>query len=194
MIASNKVTERAQKRWNLIVDRFRAACVLNREKRYEESKRIIRKELPLLIKAWMQLLPASMKQDAKADLRDMFDREQALVDQGMRLKRVFKDTLVNSIIPKVEARIAAKYRSLYISGYDRRKEERDSEENQASWVSPSYNQPRDRRVKLDDVSEMIDELQRDEVEEKENLADKLVNLEDIVGRMKENNIEPILAS
>lgn len=194
MIASNKVTERAQKRWNLIVDRFRAACVLNREKRYEESKRIIRKELPLLIKAWMQLLPASMKQDAKADLRDMFDREQALVDQGMRLKRVFKDTLVNSIIPKVEARIAAKYRSLYISGYDRRKEERESEDNQTSWVSPSYSQPRERRVKLDDVSEMIDELQRDEVEEKENLADKLVNLEDIVGRMKENNIKPILAS
>ncbi len=142
----------------------------------------------------MQLLPASMKQDAKADLRDMFDREQALVDQGMRLKRVFKDTLVNSIIPKVEARIAAKYRSLYISGYDRRKEERESEDNQTSWVSPSYSQPRERRVKLDDVSEMIDELQRDEVEEKENLADKLVNLEDIVGRMKENNIKPILAS
>ncbi len=194
MIASNKVTERAQKRWNLIVDRFRAACVLNREKRHEESKRIIKKELPLLIKAWMQLLPTSMKADAKADLRDMFNREQALVDQGMRLKRVFKETLVKSIIPKVEARIAAKYRSLYLDEYDRRKEDRDSEENQASWVSPSYSQPRDRRVKLDDVSEMIDELQRGEMEENQNLADSLVKLDEIVGRMKENNIEPILAS
>jgi hypothetical protein len=60
-----------------------------------------------MIKSWMQMLPSGLKEDAKADLRDMFTREQSIVDQGHKLQRLFKETIVKRIIPQVEARIAS---------------------------------------------------------------------------------------
>ena len=46
MIASMKVTEKAQERWDAIVDRFRAACILHRNGQEWESRRIVKEELP----------------------------------------------------------------------------------------------------------------------------------------------------
>ncbi len=108
MIASTKVTEQAENRWAKIVERFRAACVLYKEGDESESRRIIKEELPALIRSWIKLLPSSLKNDAKADLRDMFNREQSIVDQGIRLRNVYRDTLVRQIIPQVEEQVAAK--------------------------------------------------------------------------------------
>lgn len=203
MIASSKVTQSAQERWDKIVERFRAACILHRQGRLAKSRAIIKEELPGLIKAWIRILPASLREDAKADLRDMFEREQALVDQGWKLQRVFKETLIKSIIPQVEAKIAAKYRAIYLSGYDRRRQQRE-EGSPASWVRPSYaeelpseaastaaRRPPAKRVRLSDVSEMIDSLQQSETE---RLADSVVGLESLVQRMADQGIEPILAA
>ena len=67
MIASTKVTEQAESRWAKIVERFRAACVLYKEGDEGESRRIIKEELPGLIRSWIKLLPSSLKSDAKAD-------------------------------------------------------------------------------------------------------------------------------
>ena len=72
MIASSKVTEQAESRWTLIVERFRAACILHRENRDAESRQIIKGELPVLIKSWIKLLPTSLKEDAKALLSPFF--------------------------------------------------------------------------------------------------------------------------
>lgn len=197
MIASMKVTERAQQRWDAIVERFRMACILHRNGKEWESRRIIKEELPPLIKQWMQMLPAGLKEDAKADLRDMFTREQSIVDQGHKLQRLFKETLVKQIIPQVEARIASKYRSLYVSKLEQRKADRQ-EQVQGSWVRPNYSQetPRplgfntgDRRIKLGNVSDMIDALQE---QDSEALADSILSLEDIVQGMNQAKIDPLL--
>jgi len=204
MIASSKVSQSAQERWDKIVERFRAACILHKQGRLTKSRAIIKEELPALIKAWIKILPASLREDAKADLRDMFEREQALVDQGWKLQRIFKETLIKSIIPQVEAKIAAKYRAIYLSGYDRRRQQRE-EGSRASWVRPSYAEdlPSEaastaarrplpaKRVRLSDVSEMIDSLQQSEAE---RMADSVVGLESLVQRMADQGIEPILAA
>ena len=195
-----KVTERAQQRWDAIVDRFRAACILHRNGKEWESRRIIKEELPPVIKAWMQMLPPGLKEDAKADLRDMFTREQSIVDQGYKLQRLFKETLVKRIIPQVEARIAAKYRSLYVSKLEQRRKERDEAAQDNSWIRPSYSQDQEKpkpsfgtgaqRIPLSDISGMIDALQDGDSEE---LADSLLSLEDIVLGMNNAKIDPLLA-
>jgi hypothetical protein len=121
MIASSKVTEKAENRWTLIVKRFRSACVLYREGCNIASRRIIGDELPELIRAWIKLLPAALKEDAKADLRDMFTREQSIVDQGLKIQGIFKETLMKNVIPQVEEQVAAKYRTLYLQEQQERK-------------------------------------------------------------------------
>ena len=200
MIASSKVTQTAQERWDKIVERFRAACILHKQGRQTKSRLIIKEELPELIKAWIKILPPALRDDAKADLRDMFEREQALVDQGWKLQRIFKETLVKSIIPQVEAKIAAKYRALYINGYDRRRQHRD-ESSRSSWIKPSYASERreetapsqpssSKRVRLSDVSDMIDSLQLSDAEQ---LADSVVNLDQLVQHMSDSGIDPALA-
>ena len=202
MIASSKTTDKAQQRWILIVDRFRDACIQHKQGQAEESQRIIRQELPPLIKYWIKLLPLALREDAKADLRDMFDREQAIIDQGARLQRVFKDTLVNKIIPQLESKIAAKYRAMYLAGYDRRAEKRKSDERLDAWVNPSYardetrtaeeqNKPVRRRVAIGDISGMIDAIQSDEITPASMaLADSVTNLDVIVESLNEAGIDP----
>lgn len=194
-----KVTERAQQRWDAVVERFRAACILHRAGQEWESRRIIREELPPLIKSWMQLLPAGLKEDAKADLRDMFTREQSMVDQGHKLQRLFKETLVKRIIPQIEERIASKYRSIYANKLDQRREAREAARREGSWVRPSYGPEGDddgpfgvggRRVRFEDVSGMIDAIQQGG---SEAMADSVLSLADIVQGMNEAGIEPILS-
>ncbi|MDQ8202957.1 hypothetical protein [Pelagicoccus sp. SDUM812003] len=196
-----KVTERAQQKWDAIVERFRAACILHRNGKEWESRRIIKEELPPLIKSWMQILPVGLKEDAKADLRDMFTREQSIVDQGHKLQRLFKETLVKRIIPQVEARIASKYRSIYVSKLDQKRSLRN-EELSGSWVRPSYGEPAEspaplgfntgkQKVKLGDISGMIDALQEND---SDALADSILSLEDIVKGMNDAQIDPILDS
>ncbi|MBC2604466.1 hypothetical protein [Pelagicoccus albus] len=193
-----KVTNRAQDRWDAIVGRFRVACILHRDGKEWESRRIIKEELPPLIKQWMQMLPTGLKEDAKADLRDMFTREQSIVDQGHKLQKLFKETLVKRIIPQVEERIAAKYRSLYVAKLEQEKAKRQNEMS-GSWVRPSYVEkdpkpPADfntggRRIKLGDVSDMIDALQ---AADSEALADEILSLNEIVEGMNDAQIDPIL--
>jgi len=204
MIASSKVTDKAQNRWNLIVGRFRDACVLHKQGQEAESRRIIKQELPVLIKNWIQLLPVSLRDDAKADLRDMFEREQALVDQGAKLQKVFKETLINKIIPQLEAKIAAKYRAMYLSGYEKRAERRSSSDRLRDWISPSYARKEARdaeerakaprhRIALGDISGMIDAIQSQEATPaSEALADSVVHLGDIVESLNHAGIDPAL--
>jgi len=201
MIASSKVTDKAQKRWNLIVERFRDACVQHKKGQASESRRIIKTELPPLIRDWIQLLPISLREDAKADLRDMFDREQAIVDHGAKLEQVFKDTLINKIIPQLESKIAAKYRSMYLEGYNRRAEKRDSNDHLGNWVKPSYarsdetTHPSRPRVAIGDINGMIDAIQSKEtIPGSEAIADSVVNLDLIVESLNEAGIDPALLS
>ncbi len=147
----------------------------------------------------MQLLPSGLKADAKADLRDMFTREQGIVDQGHKLQRLFKETMIKRIIPQIEARISSKYRALYASKLNKKREERQ-EALSSSWVNPSYGvedavdsdafNTGSQRVKINDVSGMIDALQ-----ENDNLAlaDSIISLDDIVHDMNEATIDPILS-
>ncbi len=191
MIASSKVTDQAQERWDLIVERFRTACILHKKSESRDSRRIIKDELPVLIKAWIQILPASLRNDAKADLRDMFEREQALVDQSCKMQQVFKETLVKKIIPELEAKIAAKYRALYVNQYERKREAIDSEAAARSWINPSFSGDSGRkRIEIGNIAGMIDALQDGEAEE---LANTLVDLDDIVGTMNEQGMGPLLS-
>ncbi|HAT60748.1 MAG TPA: hypothetical protein DCS60_08270 [Opitutae bacterium] len=89
LIAPSKVTEQTEGRWALTVERFSSACILHRENWEVESRQPIEGELPVLVTSWIKLLPTSLGRDAKADLRDMFTKEQYLVDQRMRLRNVF---------------------------------------------------------------------------------------------------------
>ena len=202
MIASMKVTEKAQERWDAIVERFRAACILHRNGQEWESRRIVKEELPGLIKLWMALLPPGLKEDAKADLRDMFTREQSIVDQGFKLQRLFRETLVKRIIPHVENRIASKYRSIYAAKLDERNQLATTRGSDGSWVRPSYSPegPRsektapafglgEQRVKLAEISKMIDALQEGESEE---LAQSILPLEEIVHSLNKAGIDPFL--
>ncbi|MCH6257510.1 hypothetical protein MLD52_13195 [Puniceicoccaceae bacterium K14] len=191
MIASNKVTDRAEKRWNLIVERFRTACIYHKKNRVNDSKRIIKEELPSLIKAWIQILPTALREDAKADLRDMFEREQAIVDQSVRLQKMLKETLVKQIIPQVEAKVAAKYRSLYISSFNQKRSERDSDANASSWVNPNYGNSKltGERIGITNISDMIDSVQ---IRESEDIADNLVDIEDIAESIDRYGIDEAL--
>ncbi len=194
-----KVTERAQQRWDAIVERFRHACILHRNGQEWESRRIIKEELPPIIRQWMQMLPAGLKDDAKADLRDMFTREQSIVDQGHKLQSLFKETLVKRLIPQVESRIASKYRALYAGKLDERRK-RKEEQLRGSWVNPDYSKSEGKaatsfgagaeNVRIDDVSGMIDALQQND---HEGLADSILSLEDIVKGMNDAQVDPILS-
>ncbi len=195
MIASSKVTEQAESRWKLIVERFRAACILHREKRESESRRIIKEELPDLIKSWIKLLPTSLKEDAKADLRDMFTKEQSLVDQGMRLQNVFRETLVKRIIPQVEEQVAAKYRAIYLREQQKRALEVEASRKRP-WVKTATPQATSQesspkgRISISDISSMIDAVQRND---SEILANSILPLDEIVGTLGRANIDAILA-
>ncbi|OUW17284.1 MAG: hypothetical protein CBD18_05010 [Opitutales bacterium TMED158] len=197
MIASTKVTEHAENRWTLIVERFRNACILYREGCNIESRRIIKDELPELIRAWIKLLPPSLKEDAKADLRDMFTREQSIVDQGLKLQNIFKDTLVKNIIPQVEEQVAAKYRTLYVKEHERRKAQRETEIRDP-WRSlgtpvPVQSQPGPKkRIGIDDVQGMIDAVQEEEGQN-EAIANSVLSLDQIVTTLNQANVEPLLA-
>lgn len=201
MIASMKVTERAQQRWDAIVERFRTACILHRNGKEWESRRVIKEELPPLIKEWMMMLPVGLKEDAKADLRDMFTREQSLVDQSYKLQRLFKETLVKRIIPQVEAKIASKYRAIYIDKLEERRREREAIHLSSSWVRPSYSEEGlpydtgsfgtgDQRIRIGDVAGMIDALQE---ADNEAMAEEIITLEEIVQGMNESEISPALS-
>lgn len=199
MIASTKVTEKAENRWTLIVERFRSACVLYREGSNVESRRIIKDELPELIKAWIQLLPRALKEDAKADLRDMFTREQSIVDQGLKLQSIFKETLIKSIIPQVEEQVAAKYRTLYLQEQQKRKQRREEDVRQIWKTSASLSSPQEqpfpsKRIDLGNVPEMIDAVQQQENEmQNERLADSVLSLDEIVTTLNREGITPLLA-
>lgn len=191
MIASSKASQQAQERWDLIVERFRSACILHKKSETRESKVIIKHELPILIKAWIQILPASLRQDAKADLGDMFEREQALVDHSSKMQQVFKETLVKRIIPELEARIAAKYRNLYINKSDRKRAQLDDEDFARSWISPAFSKEAGSQgIAIDNVSDMIDALHDSETEE---LANSLVDLDDIVGTISKEDVGSLLS-
>ncbi len=196
MIASSKVTEQAERRWTDIVERFRTACILHREGQEAESRRIIKEEMPGLIKSWIKLLPPSLKEDAKADLRDMFTKEQSLVDQGLRLQNVFKQTLMQRIIPQVEEQVAAKYRSFYIREQQKRALELESSRKRP-WLQPPSGSDKDPvpsrngRVSLGDVSRMIDAVQRND---SEILANAILPLDDIVGTLNRAHIDAILTN
>lgn len=197
MIASTKVTEQAENRWTLIVERFRSACILYREGCHVESRRIIKDELPELIRAWIKLLPPSLKEDAKADLRDMFTREQSIVDQGLKLQNIFKETLVKNIIPQVEEQVAAKYRTLYVKEHERRKAQRESEirdpwQPTANRVEPSFSSRPRKRIGLDDVQGMIDAVQEEECDSV-SIANSIVSLDSIVGALNNAKIDPLLS-
>lgn len=195
MIASSKVTEQAESRWTLIVERFRAACILHRENRDAESRQIIKGELPVLIKSWIKLLPTSLKEDAKADLRDMFTKEQSLVDQGMRLQNVFRETLVQQIIPQVEEQVAAKYRAIYLRAQQKRAHDLEAGRKRP-WVklsSPevaSLESSQERRVSINDVRSMIDAVQKND---SELIANSMLPLDEIVGTLDRARVDTILS-
>ncbi len=195
MIASSKVTEQAENRWTLIVERFRAACILHRENRETESRRVIKEELPELIKSWIKLLPTSLKEDAKADLRDMFTKEQSLVDQGIRLQNVFRETLVKRIIPQVEEQIAAKYRTIYLRENQKRALDLEAARKRP-WVKTSSPEPttldssKEKRISINEVNSMIDAVQRDE---SELVANSILPLEQIVGTLERAKLDAILS-
>ena len=197
MIASTKVTEQAENRWTLIVERFRSACILYREGCHVESRRIIKDELPELIRAWIKLLPPSLKEDAKADLRDMFTREQSIVDQGLKLQNIFKETLVKNIIPQVEEQVAAKYRTLYLNQTNRGQSPREPGAP-TSW-EPAQTRSRSdlnlnpaKRIQLDDVEGMIDAVQEQD-SNAQTIADSVVSLDSIVSTLNEAKFDPSLA-
>tara|TARA_B110000037_G_scaffold197627_1_gene235887 strand:+ start:8457 stop:9053 length:597 start_codon:yes stop_codon:yes gene_type:complete len=190
MIASIKVTEKAENRWTLIVERFRSACVLYRKGCNIESRRIIKDELPELIRAWIQLLPAALKEDAKADLHDMFTREQSIVDQGLKLQGIFKETLMKSIIPQVEEQVAAKYRTLYFQEPQERKT-RQAWNPSTFQTRPQTFERAHKRIPLDDVQTMIDAVQEQE-SESEGIADSILSLDKIVATLNQAQITPLL--
>lgn len=196
MIASSKVTEKAENRWTLIVERFRNACILYREGSNIESRRIIKDELPELIRNWIKLLPGALKEDAKADLRDMFTREQSIVDQGLKLQNIFKETLIKNIIPQIEEKVAAKYRTLYLQEHEKRKAQR-TEEIHDSWKTtafqsrPTKQERHPKRIGLDDVQGMIDAVQ-EQGSQNEGLADSVLSLDEIVDTLNREKISPLL--
>ena len=185
MIASTKVTEQAESRWTKIVERFRTACVLFKEGDEGESRRIIKEELPALIRSWIKLLPSALKNDAKADLRDMFNREQSIVDQGMRLRNVYRDTLVKRIIPKVEEQVAAKYREIYLKEQRRQiLAHQDGAARNRPWVRTALSHSQIKReltpgsISIDDVPSMIDAVQKSD---SQSIAKSVLPLNEIVG-------------
>lgn len=196
MIASSKVTEKAENRWTLIVKRFRSTCVLYREGCNIASRRIIEDELPELIRAWIKLLPAALKEDAKADLRDMFTREQSIVDQGLKIQEIFKETLMKNVIPQVEEQVAAKYRTLYLQDQQERKTCRVDEAQEASNPTTFQTRPQAfgrsrKRIPLDDVQNMIDAV-HEQKSEGEEIADSILSLDEIVNTLTQANITPLL--
>jgi len=197
MIASTKTTQRAEQRWNRIVERFRAACILHGQGQAEASRRVVKEELPILVKAWIQMLPAALRDDAKADLRDMFEREQALVDRGFRMRRALREALERKVIPELEAKLSAKYRSLYVERQDERRRKRESQLD-GSWVRPSYaasgaaSAPaaaKRNRLRLDDVSGMIDALQ---TRQSAGLAESAADVEAIVDVLQRSGLSQTL--
>ena len=195
IIASSKVTEQAESRWTLIVERFRVACILHRENRDAESRQIIKGELPVLIKSWIKLLPTSLKEDAKADLRDMFTKEQSLVEQGMRLQNVFRETLVQQIIPQVEEQVAAKYRAIYLREQQKRAHDLEAVRKR-TWVklsspeSNSLESSQERRVSINDVRSMIDAVQKNDPQ---LIASSMLPLDQIVGTLDRARVDTILS-
>jgi len=196
MIASSKVTEQAESRWTKIVERFRSACVLYKEGDEAESRRIIKEELPELIRSWIKLLPSSLKNDAKADLRDMFNREQSIVDQGIRLRNVYRDTLIKRIIPQVEEQVAAKYRDIYLKEQQRQfRAHQDGVARNRPWVQTAARHSHIEREKgagpiaIDDVPSMIDAVQKGDSEE---LARSVLRLEEIVGSINNAQVNDLV--
>jgi len=196
MIASSKVTEQAGNRWTKIVEYFRSACVLYKEGDEAESRRIIKEELPELIRSWIKLLPSSLKKDAKADLRDMFDREQSIVDQGIRLRNAYRDTLIKRIIPQVEEQVAAKYRDIYLREQQRQfRAHQDGDARNRPWVQTATRHSRIERetgagqIAIDDVTSMIDAVQKSDSEE---LANSVLPLGEIVGSINNAKVSDLL--
>lgn len=197
MIVPSKDSAKAEDRWTLIVERFRAACILYKEGSKIESRRIIKEELPDLIRAWSRSFPAALMEEAKADLREMFTREQSIVDQGLKLQCIYKETLTKSIIPQVEEQVAAKYRTLYLQEQRERKERRKND-SLPQWEGPTFrSRPHsfgqlNKRIPIDNVREMIDSV-REMENESENLTDSVPTLNEIVSTLKQSNATPRLS-
>ena len=196
MIASTKVTEQAESRWVKVVERFRAACVLYKEGDEGESRRIIKEELPGLIRSWIKLLPSSLKNDAKADLKDMFNREQSIVDQGMRLRNAYRETLVKRIIPRVEEQIAAKYREIYLKEQRRQMiAHQDGAARKRPGVqiaTPHSHIKQDLgpgSIAIDDVPSMIDAVQKSD---SESIAKSVLPLNEIVGSINNSQASELI--
>ena len=196
MIASTKVTEQAESRWAKIVERFRADCVLYKEGDEVESRRIIKEELPGLIRSWIKLLPSSLKSDAKADLKDMFNREQSIVDQGMRLRNAYRETLVKRIIPRVEEQIAAKYREIYLKEQRRQMithQDGAARKRPGVQIAAAHSHIKQDlgpgSIEIDDVPSMIDTVQKSD---SESIAKSVLPLNEIVGSINNSQASELI--
>ena len=120
----------------------------------------------------------------------MFTREQSIVDQGLKLQGIFKETLIKSIIPQVEEQVAAKYRTLYLQEPQERKTRQAWNPSTFQTRPQTFERPH-KRIPLDDVQTMIDAVQEQE-SESEGIVDSILSLDKIVATLNQAQITPLL--
>lgn len=95
--------------WERVVRDYQRVCLLHRQVRRCESRRIIEQELPLSICAWAEHAPGDGAEKVRL-LDAMFERERARVEDTWAANELIRQQLAEDLVPALAQEIASEVR------------------------------------------------------------------------------------
>jgi hypothetical protein len=146
--------------WNGIVTDFRQACLLRREGRVRESDKILNEDLPPQIAEWSQ----AARQDPatkRAALENLFREEQKRIDDAWVVHRMLFRKFETEIVPSLCAKVAAEVKEVvreHLASFQLVAERVERSERVRALTAT----PKPPRVRFDDITQMIDQVQAEQ--------------------------------
>lgn len=100
---------RSSQLWEKVVSDYQRACLLHRQVRRCESRRIMEQDLPLSIYAWAEQAPGDGAEKVR-QLDAMFERERARVEDAWAANELIRQQLAADLVPALAQEIAQEVR------------------------------------------------------------------------------------
>lgn len=105
------MTNRSESSWEKVVRDFRRLCLARRQQRQEESDHVLHADLPQSIAEWSRTEPGDAHAK-KAQLDQMFQREQRRIDDAWVLHELLSLRLADELVPTICSRVGDELRRI----------------------------------------------------------------------------------
>jgi hypothetical protein len=100
------IAEAPERTWSKIVTTFREVCILRKQGRLDEAKRILESDLPKMISLWSQSSPEEIV-SKRRELENMFRTEEKKIDDAWLVQKLVATRLTEDLVPSLCSQIAA---------------------------------------------------------------------------------------